>query len=413
MIRKLTILLVMLCLLSPLIDHRLGYIFLGGLAMLGLLRFDAIRFSNKRSSIMVLLTPAAIFGAWVYGVISGFLHGNEVEYVVTNFLGLAFYPAFYGLLASRVTPRQMILCVFAAASVYFVYGGWVLLVSLLEGSYFTDFADSISDYRVLYVSPTLYLVPFIAMALLRLSGATRPVPDAYWNAALPSWATGNLFLLAATVVFVFLSMSKGFIAVVAGLVVICGLLVVRDSLTSPKARHIAFFFLAALAVYMLVLSDLYEFLIFSFSSSEVSNATRSEQLGYLLDEISLLGAGLGAVLMSGHVRTPDAPYGFELTFFNIIHKLGWMAIPLFVGYLLPLIDGLRNIFTRTGSAMMGGFLIGGISFIIPGYANPLLLATNFVMLHCICLFVVFHASSIAHFQLKDSLHQPTGMRSFA
>lgn len=389
--RKATITLIFLCLMAPLIDHRLGYICLAYFAFIGVVRCDLIDSKMSRSNPLIFYVPILIFISWLYGIFLGFLRGNEFNYIFTNFLGLAFYLAFYGLLASGVSQSNLIKCVFYAAMIYFIYGASLLLESLLYGGYFVDIALSVSDYRVLYLAPTLYLVPFISISMLRLSGSFRSNLDVYWHSLIPSWAIGNLSAIIFLSVFIFLSMSKGFIAVLLGLVVVYVFSAMHQCLLYLSLRSFIFLLYIIIVCALIFSSDFFDILLFSFSNYEGSNIVRDDQSSALVNEFTFIGAGLGAILKSGYIRSPDAPYGFELTFFNLVHKLGIMVIPLLMGYLIPLYYSLKNIFIKNGSLMKGGFIIGCMSFIIPGYANPLLLASNFIMLHCICLVLLVNS----------------------
>jgi hypothetical protein len=122
---------------------------------------------------------------------------------------------------------------------------------------------------------------------------------------------------------------------------------------------------------------------------------RDEQFGLIVNEFTFHGSGLGAILSSGYVRSIEAPYGFELTFLNLFHKIGFMILPLLISYILPLIYGLCFIIKRNHSSVIGAFLIGAMSFIIPGYANPMLLASNFVMIHILCLYIIYNKNNIS------------------
>ena len=135
----------------------------------------------------------------------------------------------------------------------------------------------------------------------------------------------------------------------------------------------------------------------SFSDQEGSNTVRAEQFGYIENELTFIGSGLGAVLRSGYIRSPEAPYGFELSFLNLVHKLGWACIPLFLSYFLPIGYGLKLIFCRREHDILAGaFIIGVIGFIIPGYGNPLLFASNIILFHCLGLLLVYQHSCEAY-----------------
>ena len=63
---------------------------------------------------------------------------------------------------------------------------------------------------------------------------------------------------------------------------------------------------------------------------------RTERASFLIREFSPFGNGLGSSLESGYARD-NTGYGFELTYLNIIHKLGVFSMALFLYYLSTII----------------------------------------------------------------------------
>lgn len=387
MINYLAFFLLNACLLSPFIDHRLGYIFLGALALIGILNFHKIKWPHCEYSQLLFITPLLVFFSWIYGIFVGLINGNELEFIFSNFLGLAFYPAFYGLLASRLTFRQVVRSIFLAAVIYFAYGFWLLLEVMLSGEFLAGLASSISDFRILYHPAFLYMVPFISLGIFRSHGLFCSRQGSLLRNSLPSWTGNNIFLLGMLIVFLFVPMSKGFFAIIISLLILRVLIFVNNTNILTLLTLLT---LLLINLYYLVELPYLDLLINSFSTEESSNSVRSEQFEYLVDEFTFFGAGLGAVLHSGFIRTPEAPYGFELTFINLFHKLGWMCAPLLFSYFLPIFLSLKLLFTKLSyKESFGAFILGLMAFIIPGYGNPLLLASNIVLFHCLGLFLVY------------------------
>jgi len=364
----------------------LGYLLLGILSLYGIINF---RFSINHSKKIFFLLPFFVFLSWLYGILIALISDNKIEYIFSNFLGLLFYLAFYGLLASNFPIKKLLNIILVVACFYFLYGGYLLFESVIYGSYLISAAVSVSDYRVIYMAQTLYLVPFINVGLLRIAGILKNNDFYYPEIYLPKWSTSTLFISLSVIVFIFLSMSKAFIGIVIVLIGLAVFLIVLKNFSDVKFRPIIFLLLICTFIFYFISSSEFEILLFSFSNNESSNMVREDQFGAIINEFTFYGAGLGAVLNSGYVRSSEAPYGFELTFLNLIHKLGFMVIPLFISYFIPLFYGLKLIILKKGSPVIGAFLIGAMSFIIPGYANPMLLASNFVMIHIICLYILY------------------------
>ena len=128
-------------------------------------------------------------------------------------------------------------------------------------------------------------------------------------------------------------------------------------------------------------------LLFKYSSDETGNSVRAEQAKFLIQEINFWGKGLGSVLNSGYYRNEFQPYGFELTFLNILHKFGFLGICIWIAYLICIITPIRSIFSKT-TCYYSWFAVGGLLFIVPGYGNPLLFHPTIVVLHCVVMYLI-------------------------
>jgi hypothetical protein len=181
---------------------------------------------------------------------------NNIKYIFMNFLGLAFYPAFYGLLAAKIPIYKLLRVVLYAATIYFIYGGYLLLESVLFDKYLINAALSVSDYRVLYLAQTLYLVPFISIGLLKISGVIS-LNEFYWRGlSLPAWSITNLFIISSLLIVVFLSMSKAFIGIIIILLVLTFLLALMKFLYGANLRPFIFIVLTMKVVIWFEMSNL-------------------------------------------------------------------------------------------------------------------------------------------------------------
>lgn len=117
-----------------------------------------------------------------------------------------------------------------------------------------------------------------------------------------------------------------------------------------------------------------------------SSNPRVIQSGALVSEFSLLGAGLGAPLESGYARD-ILGYGFELTYHNIIHKLGYLVGGLVVMLLLlPLLWSVRETIRRPSG--QGPVCLGLTSYLFVGYGNPALFAPISVLFAVLSLYLM-------------------------
>ncbi|MNP29767.1 hypothetical protein D3C76_1228050 [compost metagenome] len=201
-------------------------------------------------------------------------------------------------------------------------------------------------------------------------------------------------------------MSKGFILVfllMFALVFLEGYFSVLRSLTIGKNLLVLTFLVLIVGVLLLLFTDVYNVILFSFSSGEGSNSIRNEQFGYLVSEWSFSGAGLGSSLVSGYQRD-ETGYGFELTYINLINKLGLLSIPLFLSYASTVFFGFKFFFFD-GKRVTGAWVLGLMAFLIPGAGNPLLLAPVFVFMHFIAIILI-----IAELSPDTALDQARGFQ---
>lgn len=328
--------------------------------------------------------PFLIFVSWLYGVSVGLIAGHPVSHVFSNFFGLSFYLIFYALDRVRLNNNSVVQVVFISALVVFIYDSWIFISDLINGGVFSVVANSISDYRVKYDPAVLYFSPFILYYLICSFSSAKLISKN--NVFMPAMRH-NLTFLGFSIIFIFLSMSKGIILVFALLLVFSLAFGFYNFLFNFRIRWEFLIALCILIFAVIALSDFFVFLASSFGKQEESNSVRDMQLSLILDEFSLIGSGLGAPLRSGYFRSEELPYGFELTYFNIIHKLGIFSIFLFLSYLAVIFEATKFLF-KTNKISVGIFVLGLMSYLVVGYGNPILLSPNFVLVHVLCMILL-------------------------
>jgi hypothetical protein len=379
---------VFLIFVLSIIDGRISYLAVALFVVVGVIKIGfspSVVGSRKLNSVQffVFILPLFVFFSWCYGVLVGLLNGVEVSYVFSNFAGLSLYVLFYIFYFSvdlDVSKKALFFsaicsCIFGFYSVYdsfaSVGGGGELNQVGLAG------------IRTLYSATFLYVAPFLFVCLVRLflqkkcgSGFKSDLKAGFW-----------LLIFGFTLVVP--AMSKGFILVFVFmfiLIFIEGYSSALRSLVIGKNLFIMTFLVFLAGTLLLLFTDFYNVIFFSFSSGEGSNSVRSEQFDYLLSEWSFSGAGLGSSLISGY-RRDDAGYGFELTYINLVNKLGILSIPLFFSYVSVLFFGFKFFFFD-GKRVTGAWVLGLMAFLIPGAGNPLLLAPVFVFMHFIAIMLI-------------------------
>ena len=334
------------------------------------------------------ILPLFVFLSWCYGVLVGLSSGVNVSYVFSNFAGLALYILFYLFYyAVEVDVSKKALFFSAICSCAFgVYSVFVAFASVGGGGE----ADQVglSGFRTLYSVTFLYVVPFLFVCLLRLFLQDKE------SVGLSSDLKTCICLLLFGFTLVVPAMSKGFILIfilMFVLVFMKGYALALRSLVIGKNLLVMTFLVALAGVLLLLFTDFFNVLLFSFSSGEGSNSIRSEQFDYLVSEWSFSGAGLGSSLMSGYQRD-ETGYGFELTYINLVNKLGFFSFPLFASYCVTLFFGFKFFFFED-KRVSGAWILGLMAFLIPGAGNPLLLAPVFVFMHFIAMTLVIRELS--------------------
>lgn len=114
--------------------------------------------------------------------------------------------------------------------------------------------------------------------------------------------------------------------------------------TKITKRYILFIyslFFLSLPVFMFFMdkiSTIFERVLSAFDfNNDLSNSIRSEQARYLIDEFlnyPILGKGFGATLDSGYTRSAEIPYSFELSYLELLYKLGLFGFAIFLACLL-------------------------------------------------------------------------------
>lgn len=123
-----------------------------------------------------------------------------------------------------------------------------------------------------------------------------------------------------------------------------------------------------------------------FSQEDEANIGRFEQLFFLLGDLTWLGKGLGAVI-PGYTRNEEQPYGFELSYLNLVHKFGLFAAFIVVSYFIVIARAIGHIRKRVNTryAVMA---LGLMAYLLPSIGNPTLFAPQAVFLNCFAIFLL-------------------------
>ena len=326
-----------------------------------------------------------IISSWIIGALVGIVNGVDSTLVFRNFFGMVVYIIFPIMLIVSPSLRSLIIVIYLSGMVQMVYG-LEKIYGLIINPESLYIELSISEMRSLYSTGFIVIFP-----LFMVGAAYQFLPKRYFpndHGQIVTRLSKSLFFTLLTLIALIVpAMSKGYILATGILFFSVVFFSISYSLRAGRIhKNIMILFVFFVVLLYLMPRSFYENIIYSFSSQEVSNAVRNEQLGYLVSEFTILGNGLGSSLKSGYMRE-DAGYGFELTYVNIIHKLGVFSVFLFLSYIITLAVASIRI-ARKVYVFESIFVIGLMGYLVVGAGNPLLLSPSAVVLHCVAMYIL-------------------------
>jgi ABC-type multidrug transport system fused ATPase/permease subunit len=310
--------------------------------------------------------------SWAYGICIGIFNVDHTSHVFRNYLGLSLYAAYpiivYYWKNSDAIENSLVkisiltsialslYCAFQAVEIAMSDGGWYSRVNLINEIGMTALR--------LHYSANIFLI--LAGAYILICNNTRQP------------------LLIMLLIFIYLlSFSKPAIVILG---IFIALLIY---LKKVKPLSILFLLLPLIifSFYTITFDQISNF--FYGIQFEEGNL-RSEQADYLVGDWSLFGHGLGSALSnSDYVRDSVLTYNFELTYHNLIHKLGIFSLLIFIGYLITILYGLMLLLKKDyHSKKIGGLVIILMSYVIVGYGNPVVFNPICVMEHLLTLALI-------------------------
>jgi hypothetical protein len=315
---------------------------------------------------------------WLYGLCLGFAGGNSPAFILRNFVALSFYPMLYVLLTATCRGKFPFSTAIEICGAVCVAVATLILVAV---------NSEIGDYIPLNVTNRLgdgrydesFRVYFLGCTLL----------CAYISYKVFAWqnATGvrKLVQIITIVIVVtlisILTQSKGWIlAALASAIV-------PLALSGGRDRPSIYFFLGGSVsiVFLIIFGATY-----IFTETASGNELRYEQLQQLWSEVSFFGEGLGATLKSGYVRSEEFPYGFELSFYDVAHKLGVFSLLIFYCFTLVIVKSIHLMWTEP-TQPHGYVAFGLMAYLIPATGNPILFAVSSVFSHVSAMYILAEA----------------------
>lgn len=346
------------------------------------------------------LVPLAILLAWLYGVVLGLIKGNAAAYVFTNFVGFIVFFAYYLLMRAKVS-RDAALQLLLWAGVI-VIGRNVLVVVLyfvagidvygnpIAQALFGEYVGGSSTGQIrLYNATQLLALPVLALATCRLLLGTNKLTTCARGILKFRSVTSTLLTLAlASYVVIFMPASKGFV-LAAMVVFFLSFFIVKGRKSGlGNLRKVAVAFFLILCVGGVLLASGYSNIVQAmFSEEDEGNIPRFIQLYDLMQDMVPAGRGLGAAV-PGNIRDEDRPYGFELSFVNVAHKLGMVSALVFFAYLFSFWKAASTLRSSGENWRYSAAALGGICYLLPSIGNPIISSPQLVLMHCLSLYLI-------------------------
>ena len=323
----------------------------------------------------------------------GFFNGNKSEYIIANFAGMFCYILYYFLVLFKVSVSSLVKILLVAtiststiASVYYIFD-----IIGIDSSFLNNFLGEINQgsstgqLRAYFTGLTVGFTIWVLSFMYLLIGKSEK--NLFLFEGIKSRNYIWLFLLTTFILY-FATASKGFMLSGVFYFLVLPVLLYGKKMVSGKMSPSFFLFIVfiLLVIGVLVVFDYSNIVTKMFDSEDSSNALRYLQLTYIVDDITILGKGLGAIIPN-FSRSDEAEYGFELSYINLIHKFGIFACVLFFNWAYVLFKASLNVYHRK-NVFNSSLSLGCMGYLFPSAGNPLLMHPACVILNCIALYLL-------------------------
>ena len=351
-----------------------------------ILLFVWICINNYRVPLLALEDKIALsfILVWLYGVIIGFIRGNQTNYIIANFAGMVCYLSYFCFSYFKCNIHTLnrillwsglIISLYAILKLFsYIYGISIPFIDSDVGT------SSTGQLRVYFTTLS------ISYTLLGASFYSFTHKDSSSSSFLNIKIFSFICMVLTIAVFFFVSSSKGFLLGAAILIIIIGLgeHVVNLFHGKLNSNLLLLLLLLFIIVFFLYYYEYFSIVDMMFDKEDASNSTRYDQLVYLLDDCSWIGKGVGAVV-PGIVRSEDGPYGFELTYINLVHKFGIFSLILFVNWAYMFVVLIKMILRRQ-HRLNAIIALSALGYLFPSIGNPMLMHPSLVVLNCLSLY---------------------------
>lgn len=344
--------------------------------------------------------PLVFLIAWIYGIVIGLIRSNQSDYVFANFAGMVMYLFYFFLIISNVSKAQVFKILYNAALFVLWLNLFIAMTWLTYGMewyedsilslFFGEFRGGSSTGQMrLFNSNQIIIFVILSISLNRLFSRPADLTSEVNFLGPKTRMRAIAIIIFSLIALIGVGGSKGYMLSIIVMFLIYYLFSFNTNrLTFASIKRlilpILFFALLSLLLVQLGYSNIATEI---FSEEDEGNIGRYYQLIYFFDDLTFFGKGLGSVVQ-GFIASSDKPYGYELSYFNVIHKFGLFAAPLFICYIYCIyiaVKGIGHKFTNHSFYSAAG--LGAIAYLGPSLGNPIIFNPQMVILHCLMIFL--------------------------
>lgn len=314
--------------------------------------------------------PLILLLAWFYGIVVGIIYNNN--FIFINNVGIIYFASYYFLSSSSLTNDDLFKIILnltiASIIIYLINTGFQTLGNLQ----LLNIGTRLGGYSITGIFAATMLPLLIYNNLFRSSN----------KILINNVVLNLLLLLLILLVSFFLIASKG-IYLSFTVTIILLLLYKKKSFRILKS-----FFYLVILLYFILTIDFNAIVI--FGSEDVSNLKRYELIDEIIPQLTFFGKGWGAIYQGGELQfRNDMGYSSELSYLNLVHKIGVFSLAFFVFYLWIFYQIIKTLKSKNDSAILCGLIsMGLITYLFISIGNPTLFAPPFVFMNVIALLML-------------------------
>tara|TARA_B100001057_G_scaffold184276_1_gene185010 strand:+ start:23238 stop:24338 length:1101 start_codon:yes stop_codon:yes gene_type:complete len=314
---------------------------------------------SLKRKINFTLIPLLLLLCWLYGVIIGLLNGNDN--VFRNNIGIIFFTFYYYFINTSVSKKYLFYLIYYSSIFAVIY-----CIFIIKDMEIIDLI--LEDNRIIYTISILF--PFSIYPYLY----GKIVSKIYFqDVSTPKLVDYLLFIILNIFALIFVK-SKGIYLFILFVIMIYSI---------HNLRSFIFIILVLILISLFFLNFFKAFTIFGLE--DPGNIERFSQIEAVFDELTWFGKGWGGLFESQALQRDAAGYSIEISYFNLIHKIGLFSIFFFYYYM----NYFFRVFKLKSTDFSRAIAIGVIFYLFVALGNPNLFAIQFIFLHLIGESIVY------------------------